>query len=282
MQVLQNNDLKRVQESIDLEECCAETGEQLVAYNSRTDKLLCNKCVYNSNPDDAGNLQFTAYVASELKQLFDEKFANYMQSDASLGSIAPHSIYKSLDHTISELFSRIEQMTNFAKAQVLTKINDSKNLKDIEALLAQEKPNFLVQHESQFEGCKQDFERKVHAGLFSQVVERKDNYELMIQKMAEANRSMQKVIEEGRGKIQKIIKIRPVQELGQKIGEIVDSAVEIDNSAIRGMTNPAEFDRQRQLDLQRQQMEEMRKQQLEAQRMREEELRQQQLAQQVS
>ena len=65
-----------------IEEICPIHGDQFVAFNKKSDKLACNQCIYaedpNSqiafDPDTLEHINFTSYVASELKELFDEKF----------------------------------------------------------------------------------------------------------------------------------------------------------------------------------------------------------------
>jgi hypothetical protein len=67
-----------------IEEICPIHNDVIVAYNKKTKNLACNQCIYLEDGTGEGipentldNMNFTSYVASELKDLFDEKFSLY-------------------------------------------------------------------------------------------------------------------------------------------------------------------------------------------------------------
>ena len=65
------------------EEYCPIHQDLYVAFDKKKNKLVCNQCIYNEVEDvqqALESLTFTSYVASNLKELFDEKFAAYKNS----------------------------------------------------------------------------------------------------------------------------------------------------------------------------------------------------------
>ena len=85
------------------DEYCPIYGDLYVAYDTRKKKLVCNQCIYNDVEDTAKQLEhltFTSYVASDLKELFDEKFAAYKDSLKDMNKIAPKVISSTLESTV--------------------------------------------------------------------------------------------------------------------------------------------------------------------------------------
>ena len=63
-----------------------------MAYDKQKGELVCNQCIYNEVEDISkalDHLTFTSYVASNLKELFDEKFSAYKSSLNDMNKIAP-------------------------------------------------------------------------------------------------------------------------------------------------------------------------------------------------
>ena len=54
------------------------------------------------------HLTFTSYVASNLKELFDEKFNSYKTSLQDMNKIAPTVISQTLENTVSKFFESVE------------------------------------------------------------------------------------------------------------------------------------------------------------------------------
>lgn len=77
------------------EEYCATHGDLFVAFDKKRQELVCNQCIYAEVEDVEKafeQLTFTSYVASNLKDLFDQKFASYKTSLAQMNQIAPKQI----------------------------------------------------------------------------------------------------------------------------------------------------------------------------------------------
>ena len=53
-------------------------------------------------------MNFTSYVASELKELFDEKFSLYKNQLSQMNQIAPKTISKMLETTVSKFFTQVD------------------------------------------------------------------------------------------------------------------------------------------------------------------------------
>jgi len=53
-------------------------------------------------------LTFTSYVAGNLKELFDEKFAGYKDQLTAMGKIAPSAISATLESTVSQFFMNVD------------------------------------------------------------------------------------------------------------------------------------------------------------------------------
>ena len=85
---------------------------------------------------------FTSHVSQELKDLFDEKFASYRFSLQEMNKIAPKVISSTLETTVSKFFESVETQIKCVEQNVLEKISQSQNLKELESLLEQEKSAF--------------------------------------------------------------------------------------------------------------------------------------------
>ncbi len=59
----------------------------------------------------------------------------------------------------------------------MSKLDGSKNLKELESILCNQRGNFGFDLEKKFETGKQDLEASVQKGLYSSVVQNKENYE---------------------------------------------------------------------------------------------------------
>jgi len=98
-----------------IEEICPLHNDIIVAYNKKTQKLACNQCIYQEDPSDPNammdnleGIDFTSYVASELKDLFDEKFTLYKNQLNKMNEIAPKTISKMLENTVNKFFGTVE------------------------------------------------------------------------------------------------------------------------------------------------------------------------------
>lgn len=88
------------------EEYCPIHGDLYVAWDKKRECLVCNQCIYADTDLENVNtameqLTFTSYVAGNLKELFDEKFAGYKAQLAAMGKIAPQAISQTLETTVS-------------------------------------------------------------------------------------------------------------------------------------------------------------------------------------
>lgn len=140
-----------------VEETCPVHHELLVAYNKNSNQLVCNKCIYelsDDNEDVLKHLTFTSFVASCLKEQFDEKFNHYKDTYSKMGQVAPGSIKSTLETTVSQFFSSVAKQIDAVQEQVLQRINDSKNLKELEQLLENSKTGFALELDRKFEQGK--------------------------------------------------------------------------------------------------------------------------------
>ena len=82
-----------------------------VAFDKQRGELVCNQCIYNEVEDVQKALErltFTSYVASSLKDLFDEKFTAYKTSLQDMNKIAPKVISQTLESTITKFFDSVD------------------------------------------------------------------------------------------------------------------------------------------------------------------------------
>lgn len=79
------------QTSLQEEYCKTHPGELFVAHAQSPNRLLCNQCIYESDISclEDSSLNFTCFIAGNLKDLFDSKFEQYRQSLSQMQSIAP-------------------------------------------------------------------------------------------------------------------------------------------------------------------------------------------------
>lgn len=93
------------------EEYCPISGDLYVAWDKKNQKMVCNQCIYKEIESDEQafeQLTFTSYVASDLKDLFDEKFAAYKNSLQKMNQIAPQQIQQQLESTVNLFFETID------------------------------------------------------------------------------------------------------------------------------------------------------------------------------
>jgi predicted CopG family antitoxin len=217
------------------EEYCQTHGDLFVAFDKKRNELVCNQCIYAEVEDVEKafeQLTFTSYVASNLKDLFDEKFNAYRQGLAQMNQIAPQQISQQLEHTVSHFFETVDNQIKEVEQSVLAKIQASTNLSELENLLMKEKNSFGIDFEKLYDNNRQEIEGFVQKGCYSSVVNKKDAYETLIKQMKANNESMSKVVSESQQKIEKIMTIKKENEanlvIGKRLHEIVDSCLEID------------------------------------------------------
>lgn len=95
---------------------------------------------------------------------------------------------------------------------MLKKIQASTNLNELETLLTKEKGTFGLELEKLYEDGRLEIEGQVKQGQFSSVVQKKDKYENMIGKMQGHHESMQRAIDDGQKKIERIMTIKQGQD----------------------------------------------------------------------
>lgn len=182
------------------EEYCPKTGDVFVAYDNVKKKLVCNQCIYNEVEDIEKafeSLTFTSYVAGNLKELFDDKFAAYKSGLSEMNKISPQVISKTLENTVSNFFECVDRQINEVEQTVLEKIHGSTNLKELEELLCREKGSFGLDLEKSYEKSRSEIDGLVQKGCFSQIVGQKEQYEEMIRSMSTYNDNMQRTVSEG-------------------------------------------------------------------------------------
>jgi hypothetical protein len=102
----------------------------------------------------------------------------------------------------------------------------------LEELLCREKDGFGLELEKLYEQSRLEIENYVQKGCYSSVVSKKDQYEALIAQMRNNNENMQRTVEEGQRKIERIMTIKQAHEtditIGKRLHEIVYSCLEID------------------------------------------------------
>jgi len=156
----------------------------------------------------------------------------------------------------------VEEQIKTVESGVLERIQGSTNLQELDDLLCREKGSFGIELENMYEQNKREMEGSVQKGQFSAVVSKKEHYDSLIKQMQTNNDKMQKAVEEGQRKIERIISVKRDQEthsnIGKRLHEIVDSCLEIDirNSAMNLKRQRLESEQrdneQAKLDAQRQ------------------------------
>ena len=120
------------------------------------------------------NLTFTSIIAGNLKDLFDQKFEAYRSSLGKMQNIAPNQISQQLESTVDQFFGTIEQSLREVECKVIERINSSKNLAELESILANAESGFGFQDEKIYEGARTEIENLVKKNQFSAVVLKKD------------------------------------------------------------------------------------------------------------
>ena len=89
----------------------------------------------NADGKSGSDIIFLSFMAAELKDMFDSKFDLYKTQLSKMNEIAPKAISGTLETTVSKFFSQIEQSMRQVEQQVLSKIDQSKNLYDLQNVL---------------------------------------------------------------------------------------------------------------------------------------------------
>ena len=146
--------------------------------------------------------------------------------------IAPSKITNQLETTVDSFFVSIASQIKQVEQQTLQRISNSKNLADLEKLLTDCEPTFGHSDEKAYELARQEIEGAVKKGSYSEVVQKKENYESLINSMQKQTQSMGSAIQESQKCIQKIMKVRQTTEasamIGKRLHEIIDACLEID------------------------------------------------------
>ena len=124
----------------------------------------------NADGQSGSDIIFLSFMAAELKDMFDSKFDLYKTQLSKMNEIAPQAISGTLETTVSKFFSQIEMSMRQVEQQVLSKIDQSKNLNDLQNVLTQLKPGFGVDQDKIYESSKQKLENCIKTGNFTQVV----------------------------------------------------------------------------------------------------------------
>lgn len=146
------------------DEYCPVHSDLFVAFDNKKKELVCNQCIYNEVEDVQKALEqltFTSYVASSLKDLFDEKFAAYKSSLQDMNKIAPKVISQTLESQVNKFFFSIDAQITEVESAVLTKIQSSTNLRELETLLCREKEGFGLELEKLYEQSRIEIENFV-------------------------------------------------------------------------------------------------------------------------
>ena len=94
----------------------------------------------------------------------------------------------------------------------MTKIQNSTNLIELEQLLCRERQGFGLDLEKLFEANRIEIDNFVQKGCYSSVVSKKNHYEGLIDKMRTSNTNMQRTVDEGQRKIERIMTIKQQHE----------------------------------------------------------------------
>lgn len=81
-----------------------------MAFNKKTGQLYCNKRIYDEFDDmeqAEQALTFTSQMASNLKDIFDEKFSLYKRSLSRMEAVRPEKITTNLENTVNQFFSQV-------------------------------------------------------------------------------------------------------------------------------------------------------------------------------
>ena len=130
-----------------LEELCPVTGDVLVAYSRKLGRLVCNQCIFQENAENTNSdcsdpleLDFTSFVAQELKELFDAKFKMYKTQLSQMQQVAPTKISGQLETTVNNFFVSIDKQIKSIEAEYIDKLNSSSNLNALTELLKEASP----------------------------------------------------------------------------------------------------------------------------------------------
>ena len=111
--------------------------------------------------------------------------------------ISPDVISKTLEGTVSSFFEQIEAQISAAEQEVMTKIESSTNLRELEILLSKQRDSFGMDMEKEYEQGRMEIDANIDRGCFGTVVQKKQYYDNLINQMRSNHERMQKTVEEG-------------------------------------------------------------------------------------
>lgn len=85
-------------------------------------------------------------------------------------AVRPEKISTTLNQTVESFFQNILTQIDQVQTRVLARLDESKNIKELESLLNTQRGSFGLDLEKKFETGKQELELCVQKGLYSTVV----------------------------------------------------------------------------------------------------------------
>ena len=209
-----------------IDELCPIHHVEYVAYDQESGQTLCNGCIYDKKYD---HLVFNAVVAKKLQAVYDEKFAQYKKSLQRMQGVSSDLIASQLQGSMQSFFGNLKAHIQSIHQDVLSRLRNSKNLRELEDILKSAESYFNDSQTQSFKMEKDRFEQTISQGKYAMVAINKCHYDRVISKLDNEASRLEKVASETEARMGKVLKIKRNSDLVQKkMCDILDHCMEID------------------------------------------------------
>ena len=209
-----------------IDEFCPVHNVEYVAYDQETGETLWNCCIFDK---PYKSLVFNATLAKKLKDLYDEKFADYKKSLERFKDLSGDMFTSQFQESMNAFFNSLKEQLAKMQEFVLDKVRKSKNLRDVEDILRAVEDNFNERKAMQYKAEKSRFDTQIAQGKFSHICATKSFYDNVIRCMDYDTDRLEKACKETDQRLDKILKIKKDKNaITKKMTEIVDNWMEID------------------------------------------------------
>lgn len=154
--------------------------------------MVCNQCIFEKK---LLAVKFTALVSKDLRQEFNQAFAQYKQGKNQISGVDTDLVKQRAALLVQKFFAGVREKVKTMQRQSMSKIQQSDSLRELERIIEQSK-EFMPSCTSgdHFEREKRLFDEKIGKGRFSYLVKRQDFYQDLIQSLEKSSEKMKQTI----------------------------------------------------------------------------------------
>lgn len=187
------------------DEVCAKYGNPIIAFEEKTGKLLCEKCIYLGEFEKP---VFTATVAKDVKKRFDVEYSTFEKLCKELMGIDQHEVRRRIQESVTDFFDAIRAKVDELEEKTVAKIETSNNLNELvntlDGMHAYMEENGVAE--------KYDTERtrldvKVSEIRYTYVCQRKKEFDQTIRELTDDNKQLADAVAKAKSMIDAIFEV---------------------------------------------------------------------------